>query len=124
MPTTETPLRPLPEAIATSRCEGCHEDVVWAITVAGPNGRGGKYMPLNPHEDLAGNVAVTAPHRGRLHARVLTKGETFDRPHEYAAMTHFATCVARIKPALPPDVVDLAAERQQRRGRRTRRRRR
>lgn len=119
----ETELRPLPEAVATSNCEGCGFPVVWAMTVAGPNGPGGKYMPLNPHEDLAGNVAVTAPHRGRLLARVLTKGETFDRPHEYAGMTHFATCGARIKPALPPEVVDLAAERQQRRGRRGRRRR-
>jgi hypothetical protein len=121
---TDVDLRPLPDAIAQSRCEGCGDDVVWAMTVAGPNGPGGKYMPLNPYEDLAGNVAVTAPHRGRLLARVLTKGETFDRPHEYAGMTHFATCVARIKPALPPEVIDLAAERQQRRGRRTTRRRR
>lgn len=120
---TEPDLRPLPDAIAATRCDGCGDDVVWAMTVAGPNGPGGKYMPLNPHEDLFGNVAVTAPHRGRLLARVLTKGEAFDRPHEFAGMTHFATCAARIKPSLPPEVIDLATERQQRRGRRPKRRR-
>jgi hypothetical protein len=104
---TEPDVRPLPEAIATTLCEGCGNPVVWAITVAGPNGRGGKLMPLDPHENLAGNVAVTAPHRGRLLARVLTKGEDFDRPFEHAGMTHFASCPTGTKPALPADVVAL-----------------
>lgn len=104
---TDPPLRALPEAIASTRCEGCGNEIVWAVTVAGPNGRGGKLMPLDPHENLAGNVAVTAPHRGRLLARVLTKGEDFDRPFEHAGMTHFASCPTRTKPALPGDVVAL-----------------
>lgn len=124
MATDDVPLRTLPDAIATSSCAGCHRTVVWAITVAGPNGRGGKYMPLDPVEDLAGNVAITAPRRGRLLARALTKGETFDRPHEYAGMPHFATCPARARPELPAGVIDLQAARVKRRGRRSTRSRR
>lgn len=115
---TDVELRRLPEGIATSTCNGCQATVVWAITVAGPNGPGGKFMPLDPAEDLAGNVAVTAPHRGRLLARVLGKDEDVDRPHEYVANTHFATCPARAKPSVPENVIDLQAARQQRRGRR------
>lgn len=103
----DVPLRALPEAIATTSCEGCGNPIVWAITVAGPNGRGGKLMPLDPGENLAGNVAVTAPHRGRLLARVLSKEEKVDRPFEHAAMTHFASCPVGRKPELPADVVTL-----------------
>ena len=44
-------LRPLPPAAAETRCEGCTERIVWAKTVAGPNGPGGKWMPLDPFED-------------------------------------------------------------------------
>lgn len=103
---TDQALRRLPiDGTAHSTCEGCAGELVWAVTVAGPNGRGGKLMPLDPVENLAGNVAVTAPHRGRLLARVLTKGEAFDRPHEYAAMPHFATCPTGTKPELP--AIDL-----------------
>ena len=114
----ERPLRGLPApAAAHSMCEGCRQPIVWALTVAGPNGRGGKLMPLDPREDPAGNVAVTAPH-GRLLARVLTKDEQVDRPGEYAANSHFATCPTRTKPELPPNVVDMAEQRTTRRRRR------
>lgn len=109
MPATETPLRTLPQAAARTTCDGCRAEIVWATTVAGPNGRGGKLMPLDPVENLAGNVAVTAPHRGRLLARVLTKGEAFDRPFEFAGMPHFASCATRTKPELPANVIDLQA---------------
>lgn len=114
--TSDLPPRPLPGDVH-SRCEGCGRDLVWAVTVAGPNGRGGKLMPLDPLEDLTGNVAVTAPRRGRLLARVLTKEEVVDRPVEYCGMPHFATCPVNAKPDLPPEVIDLQQQRQQRRGR-------
>lgn len=110
--------RPLPQPIARTSCDGCGATIVWAITMAGPNGPGGKLIPLEPLEDLTGNVAVIAPHLGRLVARVLTKDEHVDRPHEYAAQTHFAACPARTKPELPPEVVDLAEQRTKRRRRR------
>ncbi|GAB3867447.1 hypothetical protein GCM10028801_41480 [Nocardioides maradonensis] len=61
-------------------CEGCGRDIVWTITVAGPNGRGGKAMPIDPVENLAGNVAVRPTHGSRLTARVLARGELVDRP--------------------------------------------
>lgn len=112
---------PAPPGFATT-CDGCGRHIVWAVTVAGPNGRGGKLMPLDPTEDLTGNVVVTQPAaRGRLLARVLCKDETVDRPGEYSAMPHFATCPARTRPALPPNVIDLAERRRRRRGRRRRR---
>lgn len=111
------PLRRLPvDDRARTTCEGCRCELVWAMTVAGPNGRGGKLMPLDPLENLAGNVAVTTPHRGRLLARVLTKGETFDRPHEYAAMPHFASCPTGTKPELPVDVLQQVRHKPRRRG--------
>lgn len=97
-----TPLRRLPEPAVHSACSGCGAPLVWALTVAGPNGPGGKLMPLDPVEDPAGNVAVTAPRRGRLLARVLTATEEPDRPTEYVAMTHFASCPQRCHPERPP----------------------
>lgn len=91
---------PAPDAPRTT-CEGCGATIVWALTVAGPNGRGGKAMPLDPLEDLAGNIAVTAPSRNRLLARALHKGEQVDRPLEYVGMPHFATCAASSHPVAP-----------------------
>ncbi len=83
--------RRLPGDIVT--CESCGAPIVWAVTVAGPNGRGGKAMPLNPREDLGyGNTAVRPGHAGRLLARVLFKDETHDAPGEYLAVPHAATC--------------------------------
>ena len=111
--------RELPAPLeARTKCDGCRRDIVWATTVAGPNGRGGKLMPLDPVEDLAGNVCVTQPvARGRLLARVLCTDETVDRgAGEYQVMPHFATCPTRTKPELPTNVVDLAAQRRRRRG--------
>lgn len=113
MTATAPALRELPaEAIARTNCDGCGRPIVWAITVAGPNGRGGKLMPLDPLENLAGNVAITQPAaRGLLHARALFRDESFDRPHEFAGMPHFATCPANGRPALPVDLVDRLNER-------------
>ena len=49
MTATAPALRELPaEAIARTTCDSCGRPIVWAITVAGPNGRGGKLMPLDP----------------------------------------------------------------------------
>jgi hypothetical protein len=109
--------RQLPGGTAT-RCDGCASPIVWAITVAGPNGRGGKLMPLDPIEVLDGNVAVTNPHRGKLLARVLARDESVSRPVEYAAVAHFATCPMRAHPSLPQDVIDLQEQRRKRKGRR------
>lgn len=112
---TETELRPLPAPpVARDHCSGCRRPIVWAITVAGPNGRGGKLMPLDPNEDPEGRIAITAPH-GRLLARALTKDEAIDRPAEYAGTVHFATCPTRSKPELPANVVDLQQQRARRR---------
>lgn len=93
------PARPLPETESRSSvCEG------------------GKLMPLDVVEDPRGNVAVTHPHRGTIYARVLHKGEDVDRPLEWRAMPHFATC--RTHPAPPQNVIDLAEQRAKRKRRR------
>lgn len=106
---------PAPDAARTS-CSGCGQPIVWAMTVAGQNGRGGKLMPLDPSEHPRGNVAVTIPH-GRLLARVLAHDEQIDHPLEYAGIPHFATCRVGAKPELPANVVDLGQQRSRRRGR-------
>jgi hypothetical protein len=120
-PVIDVARRALPEAPA-SQCQTCGLPVVWAVTLAGPNGRGGKLMPLDPIEDLDGNVAATSPTRGRLLARVLQRDEAVDRPLEYAAIPHFATCLGGVRGAdqvgLPADVIRLEEERARRRGRR------
>lgn len=82
--------RALPGARVT--CERCRAEIVWAVTVAGPNGPGGKATPLDPTEDPRGNVAVNPVAAGRLLARVLGKDEHHDPPIEFLAMPHFATC--------------------------------
>lgn len=87
--------RALPAAAKTSDCELCGEAMVWATTTAGPNGPGGKAIPLNPREDPAGSYAVHHPHRGVLTARPLARDERPDTPTEYRAMPHVATCAAR-----------------------------
>lgn len=123
MPDPEHPLRqlPAPENMR-SRCDGCRQPIVWAVTVAGPNGPGGKLMPLDPLEDLAGNVAVTQPAaRGRLLARALFKDEKVERPSEYAGMPHFATCSTNSRPTLPPSIAELTRPKQRRRRSRHRR---
>lgn len=102
-------------AIVTT-CHGCRRRIVWARTMAGPNGPGGKYMPLDPYEDPAGNVAVVRAHHGQLRARVLMKDETADRPAEYIANTHFATCPTGTRPELPPTALDIQPTRRRRRG--------
>jgi hypothetical protein len=118
-PVVEVARRALPEA-PSSPCQRCGFPVVWAVTLAGPNGPGGKLMPLDPIEDLGGNVAVTFRTRGRILARVLQRDETVDRPLEFSAMPHFATCLAGVRAAgdvgLPADVVALEEERAKRRG--------
>jgi len=96
-------LRDLPAPpLARSYCHGCGELIVWATTVAGPNGPGGKLQPFDPRENPAGRIAITQPvARGRLLARALHKGETVERPLEYDGMTHFATCRAGAHPTPP-----------------------
>lgn len=101
-----TDLRALPPTL-TATCEGCGRTVLWGVTVAGPNGPGGKRIALDPTEDLAGSYAVTAPHLGRLVARCLTKDEQVDRPTEYAAMPHVASCPTRTRPTFPGAAVSL-----------------
>lgn len=97
---------PAPEH-ARSFCHGCGRLVVWATTVAGPNGPGGKLQPFDPREDLAGNVAITQPvARGRLLARALHKDEQVERPLEYSGMTHFATCPVKARPAPPMTLLE------------------
>lgn len=113
------PARTLPEAETRGTlCEGCRRPIVWARTLAGTNGRGGKLMPLDPLEDAAGNVAVSNPHRGVLYARVLHKDEDVDRPVDFRAMPHFATCPTRTKPEIPQNVIDLAEAKRKRKARR------
>lgn len=92
--------RPLPGTPVP--CERCRATIVWAKTMAGPNGPGGKAMPLDLHEDPAGNVAVTPTTHGRLHARVLMKDERHVPPVEFLAMPHFATCGASQRPPSDP----------------------
>lgn len=97
-------------------CVHCRRPIVWVTTVAGPNGPGGKSMPVDPFEDLAGNIAVFPVSGGRLCARALTKDERVDRPIEFAGMPHFATCPKTptgANPRLPDQVIDLMAHRAQ-----------
>lgn len=116
---TDLELRPIPTSDLSPAgvCEGCGRDIVWTITVAGPNGRGGKAMPVDPLEDLAGNVAVRPTHGRRLTSRVLARDELVDRPQEYSAMTHFASCPAGAHPSPPERSTKLPPRRNHRRAR-------
>lgn len=98
-----------------STCRTCQKEIVFAQTIAGENGPGGKFMPLDPVESPDGNTAVRAGHRGMVFARVLKKDETHEPPVEYLAMPHFATCTGE-EPLfeVPAGVVDLAAVRRAR----------
>lgn len=103
-------------------CTRCKATMVWARTMATESGAGGKAMPLDPLEDLAGNVAVRPVNdRGGLVARVLKKDETHDRVTEYLAMPHFKSCTPP-DPQLPiesaPNVLDFVAARRARGARR------
>jgi hypothetical protein len=91
---TEMPIRRIPATHET--CEFCGQDIVWAVTVAGPNGPGGKAQPFDPLEDEHGRVALIPITRDRIHARALHKGEDVDVPIEYRGIPHAATCVGRI----------------------------
>lgn len=98
-------------------CPACRREIVYALTVAGPNGPGGKRQAFDPFEDPAGRVAIIPLGRGRLHARALHKGETHDEPLELLGMPHVATCPgapAGTNPRLPDEVADLAAARAKR----------
>lgn len=102
-------------------CGRCKRPIVWAVTMAGPNGPGGKAMPLDPLEAADGNTAVR-PSGSRLVARVLHKDETHDAQVELLAMPHFATCPGspeKPNPRLPENVLDLEAARNRRTGART-----
>lgn len=99
-----------------ARCRSCDAAIVFATTVAGPNGPGGKWQPLNPLEDPEGRVAVRPTVIGRAVARTLHRDETHDEFAEMLAMPHAATCQPKIAGTSPiPDgVVDLAAHRARR----------
>lgn len=89
------------------RCTDCGRPIVWAITVANENGRGGKAMPLDPVESPEGNAAVPAHPSGRLTVRVLKADERPIEGVELRAMPHFATC-PKVLPApaeLPMNVI-------------------
>lgn len=83
--------RRLPYRGDPETCERCGALFVWAVTLAGENGKGGKAMPLDPIENPDGNVAVRASLGGRMVCRVLHKDEDHDTT-EHRAMPHFATC--------------------------------
>lgn len=104
----------------TSTCQLCKRPIVWATTVAGPNGPGGKSQPFDPLEDPNGNVAIRVASNRRLLARALGKDDALDATVEYRGMPHAATCTRPVMapPRLPEGVVDLAAARAKRRGRR------
>lgn len=106
----------------SSTCARCRAPIVWARTAATESGAGGKAMPLDPVEDLAGNVAVRAVNdRGALVARVLGKDDSLDREVELRAMPHAATCTPTEPPATPErpgNVVDFAAAARARKKRR------
>lgn len=90
----ETPLRRIPGPVDT--CEFCGEPIVWAITVAGPNGPGGKAQPFNHFEHVDARVALIPGHGSRPVARALHKDEDVVTPIEYRGMPHVATCRGRI----------------------------
>lgn len=73
-------------------CGRCGARIVWARTMAGPNGPGGKMMPLDAEPDPRGNVAVHPSVTGQLQARVLAHDDALDELAEERAMPHFATC--------------------------------
>lgn len=89
-------------------CRVCRAPIVWAVTSAGPNGRGGKPMPLDAAPNDAGNVAVRAALAGRLVARVLGRDENHDPVLELRAMPHFATCGKDLVPEIEAFLADAA----------------
>jgi hypothetical protein len=96
------------------RCGRCGLPIAWARTLAGPNGPGGKAMPLDPEENPAGNVAVRNlgdRWHPRLVARVLGKDDTLDEVAEIRAMPHFATCQPTLPEPPPDNVVALRPRR-------------
>lgn len=92
-----------------ARCNRCKAPIVWARTVAGENGPGGKAIPLDPEPNPDGNLAVREQRRGELLARVLKKDEEHDHMTEVAkcgiARTSATSCL--------PATAGLAAQRDQ-----------
>lgn len=99
-------------------CRDCGGDVVWAVTVASPRGRGGRPQPLDPKSDNSGRIAVRSPTRGRLLARALTVDEQPDATAELLAVPHAATCPGTRLPTptepAPDNVTRLADHRARR----------
>lgn len=83
---------------AVLTCKACGAPIIWARTLAGPNGPGGKAMPLdaepNPDGNVAARITASAPMLRRV-CRVLAKDETHDHRAEQLYMPHFATCLVR-----------------------------
>lgn len=111
--------RRLPGTVST--CQLCRRHIVWATTVAGPNGPGGKSQAFDPYESTDGRVAIVPRGGGRLWARALHKDESHDLLTELLGMPHVATC-ARPDPVpqtpLPGNVADLGAFRRRKGARR------
>lgn len=95
-----------------SRCNRCKAPIVWARTVATPNGPGGKAMPLDAYPNPEGNVAVRVTDRRRsvALARVLNKDEGHDHRSEVLAMPHFATCGVEAGQQFADDVEAFLAD--------------
>lgn len=69
----------------SQRCSRCQAPIVWART------DGGKAMPVDLLEDLAGNVGIFVDGAGTVRARVITSERPVE-PHERLHVPHFATC--------------------------------
>jgi hypothetical protein len=69
-------------------CNRCGQAVVWTVTAAGAR------QPVDPAENLAGNVAVYADATGRYRSRAITRERPTLEHAEWRAMPHAATCTA------------------------------
>jgi hypothetical protein len=105
--------RRLPGTLST--CPNCRQPVVWATTVGGPRGPGGKLMAFEPVESPLGRAAVKpdSQHRpSRLFARMLDPDEDpFYELGEYQGLPHSAVCSANRRPPTfdGSNVTELAA---------------
>jgi hypothetical protein len=71
-------------------CRSCGADIEFVV-VANNQGRKPARMPLNPHPDPTGNVAVLTTSSGGKNGRVLNKNQQ-PAPYETLYQSHFATC--------------------------------
>ena len=99
-------------------CRTCDARLLWALTV------NGKFLPLDPRPDDAGNQAAYRDGTGGWRTRQLKAGEEPLR-HEKRYMPHMATCgkpqaaAVPLRP-LPANVTPITAARSLRGGPRRR----